>query len=258
VPVVLLTPLAWRLAGFLTRKAGNRMTVSRGGGQQAEGEMDILWLVIGFIIGLLVAWFYLNARYKNQVAEREAELLQNGRQTEEALERERDAHNTTKQRISELETQHALEREQTASLTAELKTSQENLEQAEAAGGENRDLQERLRQREADIKRLESDLAECRAKAVRATNAPAAAATGGTTPAYAATAPAGGAADDLTKIKGIGQVLKGKLNGLGITTFRQIAEFTEADIERVNTELDFPGRIERERWVEQARDFMRQ
>jgi len=61
--------------------------------------------------------------------------------------------------------------------------------------------------------------------------------------------------DDLTRIKGIGQVLQTRLNALGIVTFRQIADFTPADITRVNEELDFPGRIERERWVEQARTF---
>jgi hypothetical protein len=44
--------------------------------------MEILWLIIGFIIGLLVAWFYLDARYKKQSAEREAELLK-GRQEAE-------------------------------------------------------------------------------------------------------------------------------------------------------------------------------
>ncbi|HSG95850.1 MAG TPA: hypothetical protein VLA28_10035, partial [Afifellaceae bacterium] len=222
----------------------------------------------------------------------EAELLQGRREAEEAVEREREAHNAAKQRVSELETQYALAREESASMTAELKTSQDELAQAKAASGESRaeiaGLQEQARQRDADVKRLESDLAECRAKAARATIAPTAAASagtapsyaasppassvpagpaGGTTPAYAAVSPAGsapqsdapasGAGDDLTKIKGIGQVLKGKLNQLGITTFRQIADFTGADIERVNAELDFPGRIERERWVEQARDLAR-
>ena len=59
--------------------------------------------------------------------------------------------------------------------------------------------------------------------------------------------------DDLTRIKGIGHVLQTKLNELGIVTFSQIAEFTEADILRVNESLDFPGRIEREKWVEQAK-----
>ncbi len=230
--------------------------------------MSILWLIIGIIIGLLVAWFYLGARYKKQSEEREAELLQGRRETEVALERERDGHNSTKQRIPELEAQHALAHKHATSLTGELKTSQEKLEQANAASDENRDMQERLRQRDRQIKRLETDLAECRTKAASATSAPAPQpapqpAPGGSSasaPAFAAISPAssaqsGGTGDDLTKIKGIGQVLKGKLNALGITTFQQIAAFTEADIERVNGELDFPGRIEREGWIEQARDF---
>ena len=59
--------------------------------------------------------------------------------------------------------------------------------------------------------------------------------------------------DDLTRIKGIGRVLLAKLNELGIVTFQQIADFGQADIERVNEKLDFPGRIERERWVDQAK-----
>lgn len=62
--------------------------------------------------------------------------------------------------------------------------------------------------------------------------------------------------DDLTQIKGIGPVLKDKLNNLGITTFQQIADFDDADIERINKELDFPGRIERGKWVDQAKALL--
>lgn len=69
---------------------------------------------------------------------------------------------------------------------------------------------------------------------------------------YAQTQP-----DDLTRIKGIGNVIERKLHTLGITTFEQIANFDTADIERVNQVLDFVGRIEREKWVEQARELAR-
>ena len=62
-------------------------------------------------------------------------------------------------------------------------------------------------------------------------------------------------ADDLTLIKGIGKVIERRLRGLGITTYRQLAELSTADIQRINNALDFPGRIERERWVEQARSL---
>lgn len=62
--------------------------------------------------------------------------------------------------------------------------------------------------------------------------------------------------DKLTLINGIGPTLERKLNKLGITTFKQIAELTEADIERVNQVLDFKGRIEREEWVTQAKTLV--
>lgn len=64
--------------------------------------------------------------------------------------------------------------------------------------------------------------------------------------------------DDLTRIKGIGPVLKQKLNTLGITSFRQIADFKETEIAHINGMLDFPGRIERENWIKQARELASQ
>ena len=62
-----------------------------------------------------------------------------------------------------------------------------------------------------------------------------------------------GVGDDLTKINGIGPKIKEKLYDLGITTFAQIAALSDTDIERVNGQLSFKGRIERENWVEQAK-----
>lgn len=66
-------------------------------------------------------------------------------------------------------------------------------------------------------------------------------------------APAG--ADKLTKIKGIGPVLEGKLRKLGVDRFLQIANWNEKDIERISEHLDFKGRIEREEWVRQAKEL---
>jgi len=62
--------------------------------------------------------------------------------------------------------------------------------------------------------------------------------------------------DNLQDIKGIGAVLEKQLKALGITRFEQIASWTEEDVARVNETLKFRGRIQRERWVEQARDFV--
>ncbi|WP_372426759.1 hypothetical protein [Salinarimonas chemoclinalis] len=62
-----------------------------------------------------------------------------------------------------------------------------------------------------------------------------------------------GTADDLKRINGIGPANEKKLNALGIHHFDQIAAWDEAQVRWVGTYLAFPGRIERERWVAQAR-----
>ncbi|GGK46732.1 hypothetical protein [Salinarimonas ramus] len=62
-----------------------------------------------------------------------------------------------------------------------------------------------------------------------------------------------GEADDLKRINGIGPTNEKKLNGLGIYHFDQIAAWDEAQVRWVGAYLAFPGRIEREDWVTQAR-----
>lgn len=64
-----------------------------------------------------------------------------------------------------------------------------------------------------------------------------------------------GAPDDLKKILGIGSVLEEKLNGVGIFHYHQIAEFTDTDVDNINTHLSFPGRIQRDEWITQAREL---
>ncbi len=60
-------------------------------------------------------------------------------------------------------------------------------------------------------------------------------------------------ADDLKDIVGVGPFLERKLHRLGIYSFQQIARFTPEDVEKVNGIVEFfPGRIERDNWVEQA------
>ncbi len=59
--------------------------------------------------------------------------------------------------------------------------------------------------------------------------------------------------DDLKKIHGVGPKIEKLLNGMGITSFLQVANFTAEDIETVTLALDaFPGRIERDDWVGSA------
>ena len=227
--------------------------------------------------------------------------------TNEDLERLREAHETTKQRLAEVDAKEASAVERGATLEADLNTSREELERVKAAdeekntklgqqqseiddlterlstvenarlqqdeelkraqaerraadeGGRSQmaDLEARVRERDETIARLEAEFAIRPATAARAAGAPPAELRT-ETPAPQGATPAGGPSDDLTRIKGIGPKLKDKLHGLGIISFRQIADLTPADIARVNEVLDFPGRIERERWVEQAKTIVEQ
>lgn len=62
----------------------------------------------------------------------------------------------------------------------------------------------------------------------------------------------GASPDRLQRIKGVGPKNEVQLNGLGVWHFAQIAEWTPAHVTWVGSYLAFPGRIERERWIEQA------
>ena len=62
------------------------------------------------------------------------------------------------------------------------------------------------------------------------------------------------AEDDLTQIRGIGPGLEKKLKENGVSTLKQIAAWTAADIARMEESvIRFSGRIEREQWVKQAK-----
>jgi NADH-quinone oxidoreductase subunit E len=74
----------------------------------------------------------------------------------------------------------------------------------------------------------------------------------GTRPAGLAAARSG-KADDLKRIRGIGPVNEGRLNALGVFHFDQIAAWAREEIRWVGTYLSFPGRIDREDWVGQAK-----
>ena len=67
------------------------------------------------------------------------------------------------------------------------------------------------------------------------------------------TAPRNGEKDNLTRIKGIGIKLEESLNEIGIYHFDQIAAWTTENITWADSTLGFPGRADRENWVEQAK-----
>lgn len=65
--------------------------------------------------------------------------------------------------------------------------------------------------------------------------------------------PIGGKSDDLKRIRGIGPQNESRLHALGIWHFSQIAAWTVDEVKWVGSYLAFPGRIDREEWLAQAK-----
>ncbi len=63
--------------------------------------------------------------------------------------------------------------------------------------------------------------------------------------------------DDLTRIKGVGPRFERALKSQGVTTYEQIAGWTAEDIDRIASQIRVkPERIQREKWVERARELL--
>ncbi len=62
--------------------------------------------------------------------------------------------------------------------------------------------------------------------------------------------------DDVTLIGGVGPALGKKLAAAGITSLKQIADWTPADLAKYDEELALHGRVERDEWIQQAKDLV--
>lgn len=62
------------------------------------------------------------------------------------------------------------------------------------------------------------------------------------------------AGDDLLRLKGVGPKLNALLIDLGVTSYSQIAQWSEADMAAIDAKLgNFKGRPVRDQWVDQAK-----
>jgi len=64
-----------------------------------------------------------------------------------------------------------------------------------------------------------------------------------------------GEPDDLTKLSGVGPKLSEKLNGMGVYHFHQVAAWSPENVAYVDEHLNFKGRIERDGWIDQAKEL---
>jgi predicted flap endonuclease-1-like 5' DNA nuclease len=183
-----------------------------------------LCLLIAALIGFVVAWFLRKRRTPHTNEQSAAELAFKLRQRDEELAAAR-AENTI--HTSTLD----ILRNEIAVLTKRLASLE--------TGGTGHDPGKKKQGRTGNAIERGSTLAH-REKNRKRTN-------GGTQK------------DDLKLIVGIGPVLERRLNKLGVSTFKQIAQWDKDDVERFSERLQsFGDRIAREHWVSAARKLHKQ
>lgn len=75
-------------------------------------------------------------------------------------------------------------------------------------------------------------------------------------PAKAAAKPKTAGGDDLTQLSGVGPAYAKKLAEAGVTTFAQVAAWTEADLERLDGEIaGLKAKAESGEWIAQAKEL---
>ena len=217
----------------------------------------VLSFVLGILVGLVAAWWFFERRDAASRESIEAGWKKKLEHVEAEVKRADAAHDETKERLRRLQQEQlpaaaAPARAEPApqspvsraSPTEPSPTGEQPLGEAERIAQAKRKIDAKLAQLPA------GSSARKRLMAERAALDGAAAEPAGEQRLFT---PPAEAPDDLERIRGIGPVLRQRLNKLGITTFAQIAAFTEDDLQRLDDVLDFKGRIVREGWVAQAK-----
>ena len=63
--------------------------------------------------------------------------------------------------------------------------------------------------------------------------------------------------DDLKKLSGVGPALEKKLHAAGVKSFEQIAAWSAKDVEAINEKISSKGRVEKEGWIDQAKEKLK-
>ena len=223
----------------------------------------VLSFILGVVVGVVAAWWFFERRDAASRETMEAGWKKKLEHVEAEVKRADAAHEETKERLRRLQQEQLPPPSSGKPATAApapppsaaanpVPAAEQPVSEAERIAQAKRRIDAKLAQLPAGSSARQRLMVE-RAALDQSANAV------GTRPADATAeapplfVPPPEAPDDLERIRGIGPVLRARLNRLGITTFAQIAAFNEADLARIDEVLDFKGRIVREGWVEQAK-----
>ncbi len=211
-----------------------------------------LSVLIGMPIGCLLRRWFGGAQSADVAHNQEAmaaKTFQLAQETEAKLAAE-DAVAGKDEEEAKEEAEAAVSESAPAEVEAETETPEEAVAVADGVEGESAPAETLS---EEDLAAEEEKMAAALAALPKDASAEDKANLVGNRPSSLLDAPRNDEADDLKQIKGVGKVIEGKLNGLGIYHFDQVANLSRKEINWVTTFLSFKGRIDRENWLGQAR-----
>jgi predicted flap endonuclease-1-like 5' DNA nuclease len=193
--------------------------------------LEIIVMLLGAaIIGVVTTYFYMKSRYRQTIKELQSKLVEAEKSKDRASEELRDAQKQLEEKnkqYTELDKKYN-----------DLLNKEESLKKAAKKGKEaSKKLHEtemELEEKEALLKRISERkhmIDYARIGTARKEDA-----------------------NDLKLISGVGPFIEERLHTLDIYTYEQISKFTKEDEEAVTEAIEFfPGRIERDDWVGQAK-----
>lgn len=189
--------------------------------------MGFFWFLLGLVVGAVAAWVLLARRYREEL--------------DAALRGWEERCRAAREEVDRVDREHAEVRARLEERIAELER-------------ERKALKGRIGALEARIAELERRAAEGVPERAGAEGPPASAAE--SAQAGAEGAPAGAPGEELQRIRGLGPVIAAKLVELGYARLSDIATLKPEDVARIEEAIGFPGRVARERWIEQARELL--
>jgi predicted flap endonuclease-1-like 5' DNA nuclease/cbb3-type cytochrome oxidase subunit 3 len=205
-------------------------------------------LLVAFLIGLAIAWFLFNASRRTKVTGERQDVLDEGAAPAARNQALIDSAPAAGAAPSPSPAPTASATRKEAPSTVPPATPMGLAGTGTAVSASVEDAQETRAEEVVDTPSSTETPAPTQPRAPAPASAPVPA------PAPVTTSPAADGRDDLTRLKGVGPKLAAALEGLGITSLETIANWDDAQIDRVDSKLGrFQGRIRRDDWVTQAR-----
>lgn len=177
----------------------------------------IVMLVVAAIIGFVTAWLYYKAKCAREIADLNHVIIEK----DEDIRKLKASKEHLQKELDGIKALHAEAIKENSSLKDKLKNTQDELEEKDV-------VTTRIAQKKhlLDYESFGTATEEDK--------------------------------DDLKLVSGIGPFIEERLNALDIFTFKQISNFTSKDIDTVTEAIEFfPGRIERDHWVDQAKKMIK-